>query len=165
MDLQLAGRRALVCGGSSGLGRAVAAALVAEGAHVALLSRDEARLKATAEALNASGPGRAVVAAADLAALDHHLLVGLNARGQFDPIGEFKSDLDGPAHRLARADDKHIGRLAIIEDRGARHRQDADARADHYVRPDGLARKQHARSRKRNKQSREAGGGIDTPVD
>ena len=69
MDLQLAGRRALVCGGSSGLGRAVAAGLVAEGAHVALLSRDEARLTAAAQALNAAGPGRAVVCAADLA--DH----------------------------------------------------------------------------------------------
>src|SRR5690349_12929271 len=40
MDLQLTGKRALICGGSSGLGRAVATALVAEGAHVALLSRD-----------------------------------------------------------------------------------------------------------------------------
>ncbi|MBA4808256.1 SDR family oxidoreductase [Brevundimonas sp.] len=73
MDLKLEGRRALVCGGSSGLGRAVAAALVAEGAHVALLSRDAARLQAAADALNAAGPGRAVVAAADLA--DHAALL------------------------------------------------------------------------------------------
>ena len=44
MDLQLTGKRALICGGSSGLGRAVARALVAEGAHVALLSRDARRI-------------------------------------------------------------------------------------------------------------------------
>ena len=69
MDLQLTGKRALVCGGSSGLGRAVATALVAEGAHVALLSRDAAKLQTVADEMNAMGPGRAVIAPADLA--DH----------------------------------------------------------------------------------------------
>ncbi len=36
MDLQLTGRRALVTGGSRGIGKAVAAALLAEGAEVAI---------------------------------------------------------------------------------------------------------------------------------
>ena len=40
MDLELEGRRALVLGSSSGLGRAVAVTLVAEGAAVAVVSRD-----------------------------------------------------------------------------------------------------------------------------
>jgi len=73
MDLKLAGRRALICGGSSGLGRAVATALVAEGVDVALLSRDAARLQAVADELNALGAGRAVIAPADLA--DHEALL------------------------------------------------------------------------------------------
>jgi len=73
MDLHLTGKRALICGGSSGLGRAVAMALVAEGAHVALLSRDAAKLQAVADELNAKGPGRAVIAPADLA--DHDSLL------------------------------------------------------------------------------------------
>ena len=73
MDLQLTGKRALICGGSSGLGRAVATALVAEGAHVALLSRDAAKLQSVADALNTMGPGRAVIAPADLA--DHESLL------------------------------------------------------------------------------------------
>jgi NAD(P)-dependent dehydrogenase (short-subunit alcohol dehydrogenase family) len=42
MDLQLAGRRALVTGGSRGIGFAVVRALAAEGAAVALVSRDAA---------------------------------------------------------------------------------------------------------------------------
>ena len=73
MDLRLTGKRALICGGSSGLGRAVATALVAEGVHVALLSRSADRLQAVADALNAAGPGRAVIAPADLA--DHEALL------------------------------------------------------------------------------------------
>lgn len=73
MDLGLSGKRALICGGSSGLGRAVATTLVAEGAHVALLSRDAGKLQAVADELNAMGPGRAVIAPADLA--DHASLL------------------------------------------------------------------------------------------
>ncbi|WP_433949430.1 SDR family oxidoreductase [Brevundimonas bullata] len=73
MDLQLTGKRALICGGSSGLGQAVARALVAEGAHVALLSRDAAKLQAVADELNSMGPGKAVIAPADLA--DHEGLL------------------------------------------------------------------------------------------
>lgn len=46
MDLGLSGRRALVLGSSSGLGKAVAASLAAEGAVVAVVSRDRARAEA-----------------------------------------------------------------------------------------------------------------------
>lgn len=73
MNLLLAGKRALVCGGSSGLGRAVATALVAEGVNVALLSRETAKLQTVADELNAIGPGKAVIAPADMA--DHASLL------------------------------------------------------------------------------------------
>lgn len=47
MDLQLAGRTALVTGGSRGIGRAIARQLLAEGANVAISARNEDVLAAT----------------------------------------------------------------------------------------------------------------------
>lgn len=51
MDLGLAGRRAIVTGGSKGIGFAVAAELVAEGASVAICSRNGTELTAAATAI------------------------------------------------------------------------------------------------------------------
>ena len=55
MDLGLHGRRALITGGSRGIGFAVAEALVAEGAAVGLVARDAAGLAAAAERLGPRG--------------------------------------------------------------------------------------------------------------
>jgi 3-oxoacyl-[acyl-carrier protein] reductase len=51
MDLGLAGRRAIVTGGSKGLGKAIAAELMAEGASVVICSRHAAELDETAAEL------------------------------------------------------------------------------------------------------------------
>ena len=48
MDLGIKGRSAMVCGGSSGLGRAIAAALADEGANVTIVARDPDKLAAAA---------------------------------------------------------------------------------------------------------------------
>jgi 3-oxoacyl-[acyl-carrier protein] reductase len=55
MDLGLSGRRAVVTGGSKGLGKAIAAELLAEGAEVVICSRNEAELEATAAELRKPG--------------------------------------------------------------------------------------------------------------
>jgi 3-oxoacyl-[acyl-carrier protein] reductase len=55
VDLGLAGRVALVSGGSKGIGRAIAAELVAEGAKVAIASRSRERIDATAVEIGATG--------------------------------------------------------------------------------------------------------------
>lgn len=72
MDLQLAGKVALVTGGSRGLGLASARALVAEGCHVAICARGPERLHAAAEELRgAGGAGARVLAiAADVSTPD-----------------------------------------------------------------------------------------------
>jgi NAD(P)-dependent dehydrogenase (short-subunit alcohol dehydrogenase family) len=68
VDLGLAGRRAIVTGGSKGLGRAIAAELLAEGAAVVICSRNPAELDATAaelaKATGAAGAGGTVLALA-----------------------------------------------------------------------------------------------------
>lgn len=60
MDLQLTGKRALVTGGSKGIGRAVARQLALEGVDVVIAARNEAELAEAAAALAAES-GRKVV--------------------------------------------------------------------------------------------------------
>jgi NAD(P)-dependent dehydrogenase (short-subunit alcohol dehydrogenase family) len=55
VDLQLSGRRALITGGSRGIGLQVARSLLAEGAHVAVAARDPRRLASAAAALKEAG--------------------------------------------------------------------------------------------------------------
>ncbi len=64
MNLDLSGKRALVTGSSLGIGRAIAADLLREGAAVIINGRDQARLAAAAEELSTLGD--VTVAAADL---------------------------------------------------------------------------------------------------
>lgn len=65
MDLQLAGKRALVTGASRGIGYAIAAALAAEGVRVALVARTVADVEAAAARLREAG-GDAIPLAGDM---------------------------------------------------------------------------------------------------
>jgi 3-oxoacyl-[acyl-carrier protein] reductase len=56
MDLGIAGKWALVCAASKGLGKGCAQALVGEGVHVVITARGAAALEATAAELRAANP-------------------------------------------------------------------------------------------------------------
>lgn len=66
MDLGLAGMKALVTGGTKGIGRAVAEHLAAEGCDVAICARNADEVAQTVAALSATG-GRATGRAVDVA--------------------------------------------------------------------------------------------------
>src|SRR3989441_13378818 len=111
MDLGLAGRVALVCGSTKGLGRAVAKALAQEGARVAVNGRHADSVKHAAhqlssEAAEAVMPFVADVSdpaqARDLVERGHHeagRLGGLFCHAGGPPAGPFTPP---PAHALPR---------------------------------------------------------------
>jgi 3-oxoacyl-[acyl-carrier protein] reductase len=137
MDLGIDGARALVLGSSSGLGRAVAGALAAEGANVAVVSRDAARAEeargavggaaALAGDLTVAGePARLVAAAvAALGGLDICVVNtgggkpgGILTTSEDDSTSAYNSMLR-PALDVARAAAPHLaaggrGRLVFL---------------------------------------------------
>ena len=67
MDLELSSKHVLITGGSKGIGLACAAAFLAEGARVTLVSRSEAHLQAAQASLRAASKNAIVnIIAADL---------------------------------------------------------------------------------------------------
>jgi 3-oxoacyl-[acyl-carrier protein] reductase len=99
VDLGIAGRTALVCAASKGLGKGCAMALAREGVHVTILARGKEALDATAAEIRAAAPKVTVTAvaadittpagrAAALAACPRPDILVNNAGGP--PPGDFK---------------------------------------------------------------------------
>src|SRR4029079_1148136 len=72
MDLGLAGRTAIVCGASSGMGLAIAEALASEGANVAMFARRRDLLEREAERLGALAVRGDLTVPKDLKRLRHN---------------------------------------------------------------------------------------------
>jgi NAD(P)-dependent dehydrogenase (short-subunit alcohol dehydrogenase family) len=139
MDLQLAGKRALVTGSSAGIGWAIARELASEGAHVTLNGRDPARLDVALQRLRTQVPGAIVHGVAvDLASAEgcQTLLAAageqdilVNNLGIFEPK-DFEQITDGDwlrffevnvlsgvrmaRHHLARMQERGWGRVVFI---------------------------------------------------
>lgn len=70
MDLGLAGAKAVVTGGSKGMGLAIAETLAAEGASVAVMARDRTALDAAVESMRAAGAPDAAGISVDMSDAD-----------------------------------------------------------------------------------------------
>ena len=85
MDLGIAGRKALVCGASAGLGFACAQALVEEGVQVVVVARTAQTLADAAARLAALGGGSVAQVVADVTT-DHGRAAFLDAHPRFDIV-------------------------------------------------------------------------------
>jgi 3-oxoacyl-[acyl-carrier protein] reductase len=91
MDLGLKGRVALVAAASQGLGRASAAALAAEGARVAILSRRQAEIEQTAREIGAE-----IGIVCDLASAESIAHAVLTAQQKLGDISILVNNCGGP---------------------------------------------------------------------
>jgi NAD(P)-dependent dehydrogenase (short-subunit alcohol dehydrogenase family) len=111
VDLQLRGRRALITGGSRGIGLEVARALAAEGVDVAIAARDIGRLEASAAELRAASGQKivpVVIDTADDASVRAGVGIVLEALGGIDILvnNAAQTGLGAPQAKLADITDE-----------------------------------------------------------
>ena len=95
MDLELRGRTAVVGGATSGLGRASADALAAEGCRLLIWSRDARRLARTADEIRSTHGVEVTHVVADAASPDAAMTVAA-AADAFGPIDIIVTNAGGP---------------------------------------------------------------------
>lgn len=94
VELDFAGKRVVVVGGTSGINRGIALAFASHGAHVAVASRSIEKVEDTVAALKAAGAGQAIGAAFDVRNADA-VTDGLAAF--HEQMGEFDVLISGAA--------------------------------------------------------------------
>ncbi len=119
MDLQLKGQKALITGGTKGIGRAIAETMAAEGCNVAICARNESEVAAAVEALQARGVtayGQAVDVV-DGDALKAWVAAAAEALGGIDCLVSNVSGGNAPGEDGWRANFEHdvLGAVRLVE--------------------------------------------------
>ena len=99
MELNLAGKRALVTGSTAGIGEAIAKTLAREGAKVVINGRSERRGKAVAEAIEAAG-GEALLALGNVASDEDADRVGREVRDAWGGVDILENNAAGFASEV-----------------------------------------------------------------
>ena len=136
MDLELTGKRAIVTGGSRGIGKVIAQVLLAEGVDVAILARGREPLEAAARSLSAESGRKVVPLVADTsqrADVDAAVQTAIESLGGVD-IFVNSAALPGgssSATSLAELEDEHL--LYDVNVKVAGYLRTARALAPHLI--------------------------------
>ncbi len=107
MDLKLRGKVCLVTGASSGIGRATAALLAAEGARVVVAARSVAALETLAGEIRAAGGAEPILLAADLSLHAMPDELAAKALSQAGPVDVLVNNAGG-SRPMAKPDDAEV---------------------------------------------------------
>ena len=110
MDLQ--DKKALITGGTSGMGSAAALAIAEKGASVIITGRDETRGASTVEEIRAGGHDAQFIAA-DFSAMSEVRRVA-DAAGEIDVLVNCAALPPGRHHSRQRSDTKPLGRRLLL---------------------------------------------------
>jgi NAD(P)-dependent dehydrogenase (short-subunit alcohol dehydrogenase family) len=136
MDLELTGKRAIVTGGSRGIGKVIAEVLLAEGVDVAILARGREQLDATARSLSSQFNRTVLPLVADTSKrseVDAAIETAINTLGGVDILINSAALPGGSskASSLAELEDEHL--LYDVNVKVAGYLRTARALAPHLI--------------------------------
>ena len=102
MELGLAGRTAVITGGSKGIGRAIARGLAAEGVKLVLIARNAEALEKTAEDIRKAHRVEVIAAPADITSAEQVDAAAKTARDAFGAVNIVVNNAGGPMRRMDR---------------------------------------------------------------